>query len=772
MAQPLDAIQADLLDELPMTQSLLLRSQLPWLSLFALAALVGGCGKKDSILGPAGNPMAPPAVVDTTPARDLSGVAVTDAKVSVRFNQAIAFDSGARFVITCSSPCINPTGNVQVDANNQQVSFTPAANLAGKTLYTASIAGVRGISSQVPMSSDYIWRFTTADTPTALGVTLLAPTMGSSAVALNNSQVSATFSEPVGPIGTDPNADGASFILTCAAPCTSPNGSVSLDASGKVASYRLPVGTTLAPLTLYTATIKGAKALSSGNSLAAPFSWQFTTGTTADASSPRVTRTQPLTTVPGPSLNVPSNMAISAAFSEAMAPGSISDASFTLSCEAPCVNPVGTTSYAPITQSALFTPTTPLAANTTYKATITSAAEDLAGNGLASDYVWQFTTSTPALAAQLSVASTSPATNSVTACPNAAINARFNIPSGFSLNPASLTSENFSLTTAAPALAPIAIAGISLDAPTGSLATLTPAVALQDGVRYTARLKGGGAGVQDAAIPANALAEDYEWSFTAQACSNMPPMAVSLGSAAGFAVFGGSAGVTNQGINTQLNGDLGTTAASTLVTGFHHGLCSYTETTLNLGAVNGAIYSFAPAPSPACSSEGNAQTQAIAQSVRADSLAAYNALVALAPGPDPGAGNLANLVLAPGVYTAAAGSFMIQGGDLTLDAQGDANGVWVFQMASSLTLGGPGATAPQSIILVNGAQAKNVFWQVGTAATVNAAGGGSVAGTLISQAGAVFSTAGNETLTTLNGRALSLNGAVTLVNTVINVPAQ
>jgi hypothetical protein len=115
---------------------------------------------------------------------------------------------------------------------------------------------------------------------------------------------------------------------------------------------------------------------------------------------------------------------------------------------------------------------------------------------------------------------------------------------------------------------------------------------------------------------------------------------------------------------------------------------------------------------------------------------------------------------------------MVQGGDLTLDAQGDANGVWVFQMASSLTLGGPGATAPQSIILVNGAQAKNVFWQVGTAATVNAAGGGSLAGTLISQAGAVFSTAGNETLTTLNGRALSLNGAVTLVNTVINVPAQ
>ena len=115
---------------------------------------------------------------------------------------------------------------------------------------------------------------------------------------------------------------------------------------------------------------------------------------------------------------------------------------------------------------------------------------------------------------------------------------------------------------------------------------------------------------------------------------------------------------------------------------------------------------------------------------------------------------------------------MIQGGDLTLDAQGNANATWVFQMASSLTVGGPGAAAPQSIILVNGAQAKNVFWQVGTAATINAGGGGTMAGTIISQAGASVSTDGNVAIVTINGRILSLNASVTLVNTVINVPAQ
>jgi hypothetical protein len=114
---------------------------------------------------------------------------------------------------------------------------------------------------------------------------------------------------------------------------------------------------------------------------------------------------------------------------------------------------------------------------------------------------------------------------------------------------------------------------------------------------------------------------------------------------------------------------------------------------------------------------------------------------------------------------------MIHAGDPTLDAEGDANAVWVFQMASTLTVGGPGAAFPESVLLVNGAQAKNVYWQVGSAATINAAGGGTMVGTIISQAGAAISTVGNTTLVTLNGRVLSLGASITMVDTVINVPA-
>ena len=114
---------------------------------------------------------------------------------------------------------------------------------------------------------------------------------------------------------------------------------------------------------------------------------------------------------------------------------------------------------------------------------------------------------------------------------------------------------------------------------------------------------------------------------------------------------------------------------------------------------------------------------------------------------------------------------MLVGAHLVLDAGGNANAVWVFQMATTLTVGGPGA--PRSVILANGAQSKNVFWQVGSAATINAAGGGTMVGTIISQAGADISTAGPPVrpIMTLNGRVLSLNASVTMVNTIINVPA-
>ncbi|MDQ9169403.1 ice-binding family protein [Oxalobacteraceae bacterium R-40] len=256
-----------------------------------------------------------------------------------------------------------------------------------------------------------------------------------------------------------------------------------------------------------------------------------------------------------------------------------------------------------------------------------------------------------------------------------------------------------------------------------------------------------------------------------------PPTAaaVPLGLASTYGVFGGSAGMTNTGIQTVITGTNGATAdigtistANSAITGFHDSTGAiYTEAPGNVGNVTGTIFT--------CTNATNGlYIQAncdAATSALADAREAYNDLVAMPAGPNAGAGNLANLTLAPGVYTSAAGSFKMEGGDLTLDAQGNPDAVWVFQMATTLTVGGPGAAAPQSVILAGGAQAKNVYWQVGSAATINAAGGGTMIGTIISQAGVAISTAGNVAPVILNGRALSLGASVTLVNTLINVPA-
>ena len=604
-------------------------------------------------------------------------------------------------------------------------------------------------------------------------VTAVTPLDGATGVAINSPMITATFSEPVRAIG-----GGSSFTLTCAAPCIAPAGTVTLDAAARIATFNLAAGAGLTPRTQYTATVAGATSVATGLSMAAPYVWRFTTGVAPDITRPRVVATQPATTTPGPTPGVPNNTAVTATFSEDMAPATLSATSFTVTCALPCVSPNGVVSYSTGSRTAIFTPAAPLALATTYTARITVAARDIAGNALAgnqaplpgaSDYVWTFTTGAAVIPpANISILSTSPASGAINVCPDASISAVFTVPSGTRMDPLSITSTTF--TVVGPGVTPVSASAITLDAATGRIATFKPNAPLTLGVQYTATLKGGATGVKDLALPGNTLLVDYTWRFTvaAAACQN-PPV---LGTAAAFGVFGGSAGMTNQGLLTIINGDIGTTAVSTAVTGFRDAGpgCTYTLTPLNVGIVNGLIYTAPPSPTPQCPTEGTAATLAVAMQARADALIAYNALVARPPGLDPGAGNLANLVLQPGTYTAAAGSFMIQGGNLTLDAQGNPNAVWVFQMATSLTVGGPGAAFPRSVILINGAQPKNVYWQVGSAATINAAGGGTMVGTIIAQAGADVSTAGNVTPVIIDGRVLSLGASVTLVNTIINVP--
>ena len=745
-----------------------------------LSALLAGCSGGGSqgrapILGAGGTAALAPTVTAVTPANNATGVATSNPVIAASFSEPMAPITGAAsFTVTCAASCTSPTGTVTLDASNMVATFTltPGTTLQPLTLYTATVTGATSLATGLPLASPYVWTFTTGIAPT---VTAVAPVNNATGVTINNTIITAAFSEPMAPI-----TGAASFTVTCAESCTSPSGTVTLNASNTIATYTLTPGTTLQPNTLYTATVTAAQSIS-GLAMVSPYVWTFTTGVAPDTTRPRVASTVPTTTTPGPTTGVPTNTAITAVFTEEMAPATITGTSFTLT--GPGTTAVaGTVSYAVGTATATFTPTATLAAGTTYTATITSAATDVAGNALAgnqaslpaaSNYVWTFTTAAAVASSAVSVLSTIPVAGASAVCPNATINATFNVPSGLRMDPATVNSATFTVTGPAPYSTPVTAGSVVLDGATGTIATFTPLSALTAGVTYTATIKGGVNGVKDLAIPANGMANDFVWTFTVGSATGNCLTPVALGSATTFGDFGGSAGMTNQGTLTVVNGDIGTTAVSTAVTGFHDAgpQCIYTQTPLNIGTVNGTIYTAPPPPTVGCPTEGTSATLAIATKARADALTAYNALVAMPGGPDPGAGNLANLVLTPGVYTAAAGSFMIQGGNLTLDAQGNANAVWVFQMATSLTVGGPGVAFPQSIILVNGAQAKNVFWQVGSAATINAGGGGTMVGTIISQSGVTISTAGNAAITTLNGRAISLGASVTIVNTVINVPA-
>lgn len=197
---------------------------------------------------------------------------------------------------------------------------------------------------------------------------------------------------------------------------------------------------------------------------------------------------------------------------------------------------------------------------------------------------------------------------------------------------------------------------------------------------------------------------------------------VALGTAASFGVLGAST-VTSTG-GTMILGDLGL-SPGTAVTG--------------TPGVTGTLHAGDPAAAQA----------------QADLSIAYNAVTARTTGAVSVAGNLGGQTLAPGLY-ASISALEISTGDLTL--AGDANAVWVFQMGSTLI-----TSAGRRVVLSGGAQPANIFWQVGSSATIGA--GTVFKGTIMA---AQSITMGNGA--TLEGRALARGGAVTLDANTITVP--
>jgi hypothetical protein len=687
------------------------------------------------------------------------GVPVTQV-LSATFSEPMNCPAFPATAFTVTGPGAIPVPGT-IGCTGAVATFTPAIDLAPDTVFTATISTSAQDLSGVSLASDFSWTFTTALAATPPMVIATVPVNGAVVVPINQA-LSATFNEAMTPA----SIDTTTFTLKATTSGTAVTGTVAYVAAGSTATFT-PTAS-LAPTTEYTATITtGAEDLA-GTGLATNYVWTFTTAALPIAVPPTV-----ISTIPADlAVDQPLNQIVSATFSEPMNPATINSTTFTLT--GPGATPVpGQVVYAAVGDTLTFTPTANLAPSTTFTATITTGAQDLAGTALnggiacssdAGNCVWTFTTGAAKAIVSPEIVSTVPV-NAATAVPlNQAVSATFTE----AMNPLTITTDTFTL--AGPG--GVAVVGtVSYDA-INFIATFTPTLPLTASTTYIATITSGATDL--AGNPLGNTGAPNPWSFTTGTAVVTPPVlgpTISL-----FGGFGGAAGMTNQGIETVVNGDIGTTGSSTMVTGFHDTSlpivgavwpCTYTETPLNTGQVNGTIDTATPSPTTECPLEGTAATDAIATEALAEAQTAYNYLASLA---STGvlAAEVGNTTIYPGVYTNAT-TVGITEGNLTLDAQGDPNATWTFQIGSALTVGE--AANARSVILTNGAKAKNIYWQVGSAATINAAGGGTFEGTIISQAGISVSTPGVVAITTINGRLLALGASTTLVNTVINTPA-
>jgi hypothetical protein len=200
--------------------------------------------------------------------------------------------------------------------------------------------------------------------------------------------------------------------------------------------------------------------------------------------------------------------------------------------------------------------------------------------------------------------------------------------------------------------------------------------------------------------------------------------APSLGTASPFGVLASST-VTNTGPST-VGGDLGL-YPGTSITGFPP------------GNVLGTIHA----------------TDAVAGNAQADTTTAYNTAAGEAPDVVLPSADLTGLTLDPGVYQNGSAVMLDTNGTLTLNGEGNPASVFIFQVGSTLTTG-----TNSTISYINGAQPCNVFWQVGSSATLGTSS--LFVGTILADQSISVS----DTVT-VNGRLLASNGAVTLIDDTI-----
>ncbi len=564
--------------------------------------------------------------------------------------------------------------------------------------------------------------------PTVTTTVPLARTPIVTGVAIN-SRVTATFSKAM----DSATISASTFTVACPAG-TAITGTVAYVAASRTAIFshaaNFPINTTC------TATISTAAKDSTGIALASAFTWRFTTGSTTDTTRPTVTLTVPAASATG----VASNTKVTATFSEDMDPSTITGTSFTL------VNTTlggtavaGSVAYAAVGKIATFTPTATLPINTLFTATVTTVAADLAGNTLAVNKVWTFTTGATADTIAPTVTLLNPLDLATGVCINKTVNATFSE----AMDALTIDTSTYTL---APSATPgvLVAATVTYDAVT-NIASLNPTANLTASTQYTATVIGGANGVKD--LAGNALAVNKVWTFTTGTSECQVPVA--LGSSSNFAILA-SAAVTNIPTSA-ITGDVGLTPdTGGNITGF--------SAPATCPEVTGTIYKV-DAAGPACA----VTNVTLLSNAKTDAAAAFTYANAAARGtPTSISGNLNGLTLYPGLYESGTSLSISAAGHLYLDAQGDVNAVFIIRSATSITTLGT-----SEVHLTGGAKATNVFWTAGSAVTLGT--NSIMKGSMIAGTALTLQTGAN-----LEGRALNQGASAAAISCdacTITVPA-
>jgi hypothetical protein len=349
-----------------------------------------------------------PNVTAVIPLDHANGV-VLNTRITAAFSEPMdnASITGTTFTVVNTTLGGTPVaGTVAYAAASRTATFTPTDNLASNTLYTARITTGARNPQGIALASNFTWSFTTGLTfdVTRPRVTVTVPDNAATGVP-TNANILATFSEAMAPL----TIDNTTFRVAGPGAATVA-GSVAYAVVGRTATFNplaaLPINT------LFTATITTGATDLAGNTLAgnqAPppatsnYIWTFRTGAVADNTAPTVVLTVPDNAATG----VAVDGVINATFSKAMAPLTISTATFTLQASGPPLGGIlgGTTTYSVTDNLATFTPTDNLAFDTSYTATVTSGAMDLTGkalvvpavNGLPKPNPWTFRTASAPL---------------------------------------------------------------------------------------------------------------------------------------------------------------------------------------------------------------------------------------------------------------------------------------------------------------------------------------------------------------------------------------